>query len=563
MAAAADYLRPFAAQGTSPALLPETHGPDYWTDPGVDRIPAYPRSERAVPSQPGEPPEEIAPPGDELLAGGRWSYFAQDGPPYDDYDYDGPDVVPPRGTYLPGAGQAPAGAGERYQRAGPQSQLQPYGPADSAEPADQQRYPIPDAPYEAGQDFDAPAGAPYTVGPQRYPPAAEQYPADDNAHPAYPGELPSPAGARGEAGYHPVGQPYQASAGYPAPSADWGASSPEDLTGLDPIRYPDPLLYPSTAAPSGPSDPAAAASELTDSGKPAGRGWGAGARRMFRRNGPADAQADDGGQLSGAGLPGQPYAAAPHGPDGGSALATAAPEAGQAGPDAAGAGPAYDRFDLIDDRMLTADGETDLEPDSAGLMTRRPPGQGRWIAFAAAAIVLILAAAGATIALTHRAPPAGHPASGPTSTSTSTSAPRPAPRPRPLVTIAPAAASAPQAPAVKAFLIRYFTAINEHDFAAYRSLFSDTQRGGLSAAAFARGYGSSRDSQATLRSIAVGAAGQLVATVSFVSHQQPADSATHSACTSWTISLFLIKQSGAYVIHTPPAGYGATAAACP
>jgi hypothetical protein len=225
------------------------------------------------------------------------------------------------------------------------------------------------------------------------------------------------------------------------------------------------------------------------------------------------------------------------------------------------AGPAGSQRFLSDEPMLATDSQAGQRTGVTAVLTRRrPPQQGRWIAFAAAAVVLIIAAGSVAILLAHHSPPARHPAVG--RPSAGKTVPAPQPTSSPLVTALPAAASAPQAHAVEVFLAAYFTAINEHDFAAYQSLFSPGQRGGLSPAAFARGYGSSQDSRATLRSIAVPAAGKLVATISFVSHQQAADSATHSSCTSWTISLFLIKQADTYVIHTPPTGYGATATAC-
>jgi hypothetical protein len=190
---------------------------------------------------------------------------------------------------------------------------------------------------------------------------------------------------------------------------------------------------------------------------------------------------------------------------------------------------------------------------------------GRWVAVAAAAVVLIIAAATAVVLLAHHASPGGHPAAGRQPGKTRSAPPKRSTGPAPahhLLTVEPEAASAPQAAAVKAFLTRYFTAINKHDYAAYRQLFSRELRGGLSAAQFATGYGSSQDSLATLRSITTPASGQVKADVTFVSHQQPGDSATHSACTTWSISLFLGKQDGRYVIESPPAGYGASSAAC-
>jgi hypothetical protein len=57
-------------------------------------------------------------------------------------------------------------------------------------------------------------------------------------------------------------------------------------------------------------------------------------------------------------------------------------------------------------------------------------------------------------------------------------------------------------------------------------------------------------------------AGQLQAAVTFTSHQQSAASPTHSSCTAWTISLYLLREGHTYVIESPPASYRATAAAC-
>ena len=84
------------------------------------------------------------------------------------------------------------------------------------------------------------------------------------------------------------------------------------------------------------------------------------------------------------------------------------------------------------------------------------------------------------------------------------------------------------------FLNRYFDAINAHDFAAYRRLFTPSLRGGLSAPAFQSGYGTTRDSAVTLRGVRATAAGEIQALVTFTSHQQASQSPTHSACTDWT-----------------------------
>lgn len=479
--AAADYLRPFAAAGTGPALLREQ-------------------------------PQEAQPPRDRSIDD-RWY---ESGP--HDEPYQGLVAGPPDGAYNSGGG--------------PRGMLQPYGPSDEAD----QRDPAP-APYAADGELGAPADPSY-AGPQRYPSAVDSYEGPGDGYQAYAGD---------EADYYAADQTYEASVGYTATDVPWGTAAPQGPAGVDPAGYQGPPPYPPSGFRGGPPD----------SAQSAGRGLGAGARRLFRRHAGPDAEPYGGEQLSGAGLPGQPYAAGPYEPVGGPRLATDATQADRVGPVSAGPGGADAPFGFADDPMLAADSYADLEPARAA---GRRPGQGRLIAFIAAVIVLIIASAGAAILLAHHAPPAGHPVSG--GKRASTRAPAPRPTTSPLVTVAPAAAGARQASAVEAFLTRYFTAINRHDFAAYQSLFIASQRSGLSAATFARGYGSSRDSQATLRSIVVPSAEKLIATVSFVSHQQPADSATHSSCTSWTISLFLIKQANSYLIHTPPAGYGATAAAC-
>ena len=137
------------------------------------------------------------------------------------------------------------------------------------------------------------------------------------------------------------------------------------------------------------------------------------------------------------------------------------------------------------------------------------------------------------------------------------------PTPSRLITTSPAAASGPHAAAVVAFLTRYFTAINDHDFAAYKRLFSTSLRGGLSRTAFARGYGSSQDSQATLQSIAGTGQAELAAAVTFTSHQRPAASPKHTACNVWTISLYLARHGSGYVIVSPPSSYQASVSTCP
>ncbi|HXW47154.1 MAG TPA: hypothetical protein VEL03_20340 [Streptosporangiaceae bacterium] len=186
---------------------------------------------------------------------------------------------------------------------------------------------------------------------------------------------------------------------------------------------------------------------------------------------------------------------------------------------------------------------------------------GRWLAVAAALVVILLCAIAAAVVLGHhgRQPPASDGARRPAS---SAAGPTAAVAGSGALSLAPGVPAAPHAVAVERFVIRYFRAINDHDYAAYRMLFSTSLRNGLSAAAFNSGYGSSRDSQATLRSVSSAAGGELDAVVTFTSHQNPAASPTHSSCTAWTISLYLVRQGSGYVLVSPPAGYQATFSSC-
>lgn len=195
--------------------------------------------------------------------------------------------------------------------------------------------------------------------------------------------------------------------------------------------------------------------------------------------------------------------------------------------------------------------------------------EGRWLVAAATLIVLIIAA-GTVLLELGRHVPAGSPqarpadrASSPTGhpTTPAASAAVP-PSPGPQITVTPAAASSPHETAVLSFLTSYFAAIDSHDFTAYQQLFSAPLRTTLSASAFSAGYGSTSDSAITLTSIGVAGSGGLVAQVTFVSHQQPAVSPTNSACTSWSVSLYLLEQGGSYLLEQPPPGYQASYTAC-
>jgi len=154
----------------------------------------------------------------------------------------------------------------------------------------------------------------------------------------------------------------------------------------------------------------------------------------------------------------------------------------------------------------------------------------------------------------------------PSSTEPSSPAPSsPAPSSAGPVAIGPGASQDANAPAVAAFLDRYFTAINARDYQTYSSLLSPALQQGQTEQQFASGYRSTVDSAETLVGISTAANGDLVAAVTFTSHQNPADSPDHQhSCTDWTISLFLQPGSGGgYLIDPPPSSYHASYQACP
>ncbi len=107
----------------------------------------------------------------------------------------------------------------------------------------------------------------------------------------------------------------------------------------------------------------------------------------------------------------------------------------------------------------------------------------------------------------------------------------------------------------------YFSSINNHDYQAYTALRSP-QAQTISQSQFVNGYGSTTDDGETLRTISSADNGDVVAGVTFTSHQDPSQSANNNACTAWTISLYLVPDNGSYLIDNPPSGYHAKDSAC-
>lgn len=130
------------------------------------------------------------------------------------------------------------------------------------------------------------------------------------------------------------------------------------------------------------------------------------------------------------------------------------------------------------------------------------------------------------------------------------------------VAISSAAASNPAATQVQALTDHYFAAINAHDYTAYSSLLDAGMRQQNPPSKFSSGYATTRDSTEEITAISSTGSGELAATVSFTSHQSPANSANNSTCTKWLITLYLLPQGSGYLITTAPPGYHASYQGC-
>jgi len=155
--------------------------------------------------------------------------------------------------------------------------------------------------------------------------------------------------------------------------------------------------------------------------------------------------------------------------------------------------------------------------------------------------------------------------SSPTISSSPTTSPTASPTASPTptgVAAGPGVTGNSAEPAVVAFLNSYFTAINAHNYAAYNALLDPQLQQNDSQSTFDSGYATTKDSAETLTGITGTGGGGEAATVSFTSHQSPADSATNSSCTSWTITLYLEPNGTGYLDSPAPSGYHASYQAC-
>ena len=172
--------------------------------------------------------------------------------------------------------------------------------------------------------------------------------------------------------------------------------------------------------------------------------------------------------------------------------------------------------------------------------------------------------AGRQTAATRQASPPPRSPTAPSPSATAAPSPSvPAPGGTPaMVTMAPGLSQVPDAAQVDGFLVSYFTAINTRDYQQYARLLVPARRAQLTAAAFARGYGTTTDTGASLVGISPTGRG-VAATVTFTSEQRAAPGADVTGCTYWDITLYLQRQGGALLIGNPPAGYHAYHRSCP
>ena len=130
------------------------------------------------------------------------------------------------------------------------------------------------------------------------------------------------------------------------------------------------------------------------------------------------------------------------------------------------------------------------------------------------------------------------------------------------IPVSSSAAQQVRAGQVAGFLGTYFGAINHRDYQTYISLFDGPARPDRNAQQFLSGYRTTTDSDPVLAALTPTSTGEWAATVTFVSHQSPAASATNSSCTSWNTTFYLEPSGNSYLIGLPPPDYQASRAAC-
>jgi hypothetical protein len=212
------------------------------------------------------------------------------------------------------------------------------------------------------------------------------------------------------------------------------------------------------------------------------------------------------------------------------------------------------------------------EPPAYQTRPRRPPG-----GWATVAVIAVMAVSLSALLAWHLTSPRPDAAPAPPRPPASTGNNETPPSALPTTsTFAPAASDGPIRPVpasqsaaqqasagqVAAFLGTYFAAINHRDYQAYISLFDDPARPFRNEQQFLSGFRTTTDSDPTLVALTPTSTDEWAATVTFISHQNPADSAIHSLCTSWDITLYLEPRGNSYLIELPPAGYQPSRVAC-
>jgi hypothetical protein len=215
-----------------------------------------------------------------------------------------------------------------------------------------------------------------------------------------------------------------------------------------------------------------------------------------------------------------------------------------------------------------APGQWPQQPGSGG------SGRSRTAILSSAAAVIVLAAGAGAYALvsslhhstTSSTPPSGPPVIATTSSQPTTpttpaqSSPSSTPAssssgPASTVALSQAAASSPAATQVQTLFGNYFDGINTRNYAEYSATMDATMQQSNGQSKFDSGYATTTDSNEVINSITDNGGGNLTASVSFTSTQDPKDSVDGASCNTWTLNLPLVQQGSGYLITTPPSGY--------
>jgi hypothetical protein len=130
-----------------------------------------------------------------------------------------------------------------------------------------------------------------------------------------------------------------------------------------------------------------------------------------------------------------------------------------------------------------------------------------------------------------------------------------------IVTLSGAAAASLKAPQVLSLIHKYFDAINTRNYAEFSSTLDSASKN-QSEASFDAGYATTTDSNEVIRTITTSSGRALTATVSFTSHQDPAESVDGSTCNNWILTFYLAPQGSGYVITPAPPSYQPTYTDC-